>query len=358
MKDFLADRKQRVIINGSSSEWISITSGIPQGSVLGPILFLVFINDLPDAMSVCIRLLADDSKIFSRIKTQENRAAVQVDVTRVEFWADIWDMFYNKKKCHHLHVGNHTPVGNYTMMEDKKPIEIEKVEYEKDLGIIVDNKLNFREHITSKVNIANRNLGIMFKTFTYMDQEMFLNLYKSMVRPHLEYGSQIWSPVYKKDKIIIENVQRRGTRLVKSLQHLPYEKRLETLGLPTLEYRRERADMVQVYKIISGIDKLDTDALLTFSSQGRKRGHSLKLFKRRARLNLRKNSFSNRIVDVWNTLPEFVVKAPSLNAFKNRLNKHWRNHPFKFTAACYMTNDQITGQRTQYRNSSQEADIA
>ena len=222
----------------------------------------------------------------------------------------------------------------------------------------MDNKLNFREHITSKVNIANRNLGIMFKTFTYMDQEMFLNLYKSMVRPHLEYGSQIWSPVYKKDKIIIENVQRRGTRLVKSLQHLPYEKRLETLGLPTLEYRRERADMVQVYKIISGIDKLDTDALLTFSSQGRTRGHSLKLFKRRARLNLRKNSFSDRIVDVWNTLPEFVVKAPSVNAFKNRLNKHWRNYPFKFTAACYMTNDQITGQRTQYRNSSQEADIA
>ena len=104
--------------------------------------------------------------------------AVQVDVTRAEFWADIWDMFYNKKKCHHLHLGNYTPVGNYTMMEDKKPIEIEKVEYEKDLGIIVDNRLNFREHITSKVNIANRNLGIMFKTFTYMDQEMFLNLYK------------------------------------------------------------------------------------------------------------------------------------------------------------------------------------
>ena len=118
-------------------------------------------------------------------------------------------MFYNKKKCHHLHVGNHTPVGSYTMMEDKKPIEIEKVEYEKDLSIIVDNRLNFREHITSKVNIANRNLGIMFKTFTYIDQEMFLNLYKSMVRPHLEYGSQIWSPVYKNDKIIIENVQPR-----------------------------------------------------------------------------------------------------------------------------------------------------
>ena len=77
---------------------------------------------------------------------------------------------------------------------------------------------------------------------------MFLNLYKSMVRPHLEYGSQTWSPVYKKDKIIIENVQRRGTRLVKSLQHLPYEKRLETVGLPTLEYRRERADMVQVIR--------------------------------------------------------------------------------------------------------------
>ena len=130
------------------------------------------------------------------------------------------------------------------------------------------------------------------------------------------------------------------------------------MGLPTLEYRHERADMVQVYKIINGTDKLDTDALLTFSRQGTTRGHSLKLFKRRPRLNLRRNSFSNRIVDVWNTLPETVVGAPSLNAFKNRLNKHWRNHPFKFAAACYMTNDQITGLRTQYRNSSQKADIA
>ena len=99
-------------------------------------------------------------------------------------------------------------------MEDETPTEIKRVEHEKDLGIIVDNKLNFREHITSKVNIANRNLGLIFKTFTYMDQEMFLNLYKSMVRPHLEYRSQIWSPVYKKRQNYYRKrtAQRNSTR--------------------------------------------------------------------------------------------------------------------------------------------------
>ena len=136
-------------------------------------------------------------------------------------------------------------------------MKLKKVEFEKDLGVIIDGDLKFREHIISKVNIANRNVGIIFRTFTYLDKEMFLNLYKTMVRPHLEYATQIWSPLYKKDKIIIENVQRRATRLVKCISHMSYEERLRHLGLPTLEYRRARADMVQVYKIINQIDKVD-----------------------------------------------------------------------------------------------------
>ena len=107
-------------------------------------------------------------------------------------------------------MGNYTDVGYYTMTQNEIPEVIEKVEREKDLGIIVQ-KLKFREriHVNSKVNLANRNLGLVFKTFIYMDQKMFLNLYKSMVYPHLEYGTQIWSPIYKKDMIIIEHVQRR-----------------------------------------------------------------------------------------------------------------------------------------------------
>ena len=141
---------------------------------------------------------------------------------------------------------------------------IKRIESEKDLGVFIDEKLNFREHITKKVNIVNRNLGIIFRAFTYMGTEMLLNLYKSMVRPHIEYATQVWSPQYKKDKITLENVQRRATRLVKCIKHLPYSEDLKVLGLPTLEYRRERVDMIQVYKNLHGIDKNSAKSFCVF----------------------------------------------------------------------------------------------
>ena len=111
-------------------------------------------------------------------------------------WAKIWRMFFNTSKCHHLHVGKHDSGIRYTMTANNQEIELEKVESEKDLGVIIDQNLTFRAHITSKVNIANKNLGIIFRTFTYIDQEMFLNLYKSVVRPH---ATPVWLPFYKKE---------------------------------------------------------------------------------------------------------------------------------------------------------------
>ena len=129
----------------------------------------------------------------------------------------------------------------------------------------------------------------------------------------------MWSPVYKKDKIAIENVQKHATKLVKCESHLPYRERLRAFKLPTLEYCRERADVTQVYKILHGMDKMDKNKLFTMSDYPTTRGHSLKLFKRRSRLRIRANVFSNRVVDVWNSLPESVVQEPSLNCFKSRL---------------------------------------
>ena len=129
---------------------------------------------------------------------------------------------------------------------------------------------------------------------------------------------------------------------VKSLNGLSFKARLRELGLPTLQYRRERADLIQVYKILHKIDKIEKGKLFTMSTYTRNRGHSLKIFKPRARLNVRKNCFSIRVVDSWNALPESVVMAPSLNAFKNSLNKTLKKkHPYKFEGACYLTNQEI-----------------
>ena len=133
------------------------------------------------------------------------------------------------------------------------------LKFREDLGVTIDDKLKFREHITLNINIANRNLGIIFRTFTYIDKDMFLDLFKTMVCPHLEYATQLWSPIYK---ILLENVQRRATRLVKCVQNKTYQDRLIFLGLTSLEYRRERADMVQVCKIFRhNIEKVDKEKL-------------------------------------------------------------------------------------------------
>ena len=186
---------------------------------------------------------------------------------------------------------------------------------------------------------ANQILGLIFRTFTYVDREMFLNLYKSLVRPHVEYATSIWSPVYKKDIIQIENVT--------------YPEHLKTLGLPTLEYRHDRADMIQVYKILNNIDKVDKDSLFKMSTYQATRGHSQKIYKQWYRLKIRGHFFTNRIVDSWNDLPSEVVNAPSLNSFKSRLNKCWIVHPHKFDPWCYTPGDR-TRFRPNYRNASTE----
>ena len=155
---------------------------------------------------------------------------------------------------------------------------------------------------------------------------MFLHVFKSLVRPHLEYGSVIFSPTLK-DQIMLDHVQRRATRLVKALHGKTYPERLKSLGLPSLQYRRLRNVMVQTYKIVRDIDIVEKDKFFTLVPDTRTRGHKYKLFKRRSRLNIRKNVFSNRVVDTWNNLPGSVVEAPFVNSFKSRLNRHWTNHP-------------------------------
>ena len=271
---------------------MNVTSGVPQGSVLGPILFLIYINDLPDTIAAIIKLFADGAKVYRSISTVENVNEVQNSVNQSNSWADIWEMLFNLKKCKHLHIGARQQPATYTMNSGQEQYEIEKVSSEKDLGVIMDKTLNFSEHISSKINKANRNLGLIFRIFTCMDKEMFLNLYKSIVRSHVEYAVTVCMPLYKKDMVAIENVQRRATKLVRTISHLTYQERLKCLGLPSLEYRRERAGLVEVYKIMNGISDVDKEKFFTISNYTATRGHSMKFARRRHRLKVRSNSFS------------------------------------------------------------------
>ena len=166
-------------------------------------------------------------------------------------------------------------------------------------------------------------------TFNSMDEKMFTTLFKSMVRPHLEYCSAVWSPYKLRDIRQIERVQRRATKMVKGLEHLSYPERLKKLGLPTLEYRRSRADMLQVYKIMTGLEDIDCSKLFNIQPS-RTRGHALKIRMGHARTLSRKKSFTEWVITTWNNLPESVVMAPTINTFKSRLNEVWKNWDAKF----------------------------
>ena len=326
---YLTNRQQRVILNGKESQWQTVTSGIPQGSVLGPTLFLIYINDLPDVVENVVKLFADDTKIYSVVNNEHQQLRLQEDLDSLMNWSDTWLLRFNSSKCKHLHMGRETDT-SYNIGDT----EIERISHEKDLGVIVDQQLKFQHHISLSVKKANRKLGLIRRSFTHMDKDMFLALYKSIVRPHLEYGSTIWSTIYKKDKIAIENVQRRATKLVPGIQHLSYSERLRILGIPSLQYRRIRADLVETYKIINEIDIVNRNIFPQNPTITTTRGNSCKIYKQHSRLDIRKYSFSQRVVDHWNSLPEHVVRAPSVNSFKERLNSSWKV-PIKFVPDFY-----------------------
>ena len=194
---------------------------------------------------------------------------------------------------------------------------------EKDLGIQVDSQLKFREQAAAAVSKASRILSVIRRSFGLLDETTLPLLFRTMVRPHLEYANAVWGPFNREDQRRIERVQRRATRLVASIRGRPYEERLRVLNLPSLYHRRRRGDMITVYQVLrQGVD-VDATQFFTLATTGNTRGHEWKLLKPRAVSRVRRNAFSVRVINEWNLLPPSVVAAPSLNAFKARLDRHW-----------------------------------
>ena len=177
-----------------------------------------------------IMLFADDAKIYDRINQnqQPHVNRVQPSLNKGLEWAKDRRMLLNFAKCHHMQFGSHNIPSKYTMLDGRENFELVTVDSEKDLGDIIGNKPTFRDHINSKVKLANRNLGIIFRTFTFLDEETLLVLYKSFVRPDLEYSTPNWSPYYKKIKLLL-----RMYKGVSSIRQLNNAERLKKLGLPT-----------------------------------------------------------------------------------------------------------------------------
>ena len=205
------------MVNGVASEWINVTSGVPQGSVLGPILFVLYINDLPDVVDVDsnIYMFADDTKLYREMSDVKDEAILQNDINKMEEWSNEWLMSFHPEKCKVLKMGR--PISDLSDMFNPYAFSghhLEVVENEKDIGVIIDCDLSFDKHIAEKVNKATRIVNIIRRSFMYLDEESFLNLYKALVRPHLEYANQIWAPKLQRQIDSIENVQKRATKLL------------------------------------------------------------------------------------------------------------------------------------------------
>ena len=316
--NWLSNRRQRVCVDGELSDWEKVSSGVPQGSVLGPVLFLIYINDLDEGVISEIGKFADDSKLGKSISSSADIRLLEDDLSKLEDWSVKWQMLFNVDKCSIMHLGktnaNHLyKIGNNMLKYSDK---------ERDLGVIVDKTLKFSEQVNSVVCKANATLGMIRRNITCKNKFIVTRLYKALVRPKLEYCVQAWRPYLRKDIHKIEQVQGRATRMIEECRGLSYEERLKVTGLTTLEKRRTRGDLIEVFKAVKGITKIDRSSLFTIANNSRTRGHRFKLVKTRSRLDLRKNFFSQRVVNDWNSLPEAVVEANSVNSFKNLYDKY------------------------------------
>ena len=340
--DFLKNRFQAVRVSSSLSSSSPVLSGVPQGSVLGPVLFLIYVANISEHINNFTSLFADDTKLFSFVLEENSATSLQQDIDTLTHWAERMQMSFNLSKCHVMHLGSKNPQHLYHMYKTshqtkkKNSIsyklvfhDLEEVGTETDLGICVDSNLTFSDHISAKLSKANKMLQIIKHTFKHITPEIFKMLYTTLVRPHLEYGTPVWSPHTARDIKRLESLQRRATKIIPSLHDKPYEERLETLQLPTLEYRRIRQDLLLMWNITSKNVCMDLHThctkcpdknMLQPTLSRKTRGHCLK-YQLQQHQSYRSHFFSTRTTPLWNRLKETTVTANTIHTFKAHLAK-------------------------------------
>ena len=322
LETWLGERKQRVVVGDAKSPWLEVVSGTTQGTVLGFLLFLIFINDLPKKCGLGhesrIMLLADDTKTYQKIeegRERESQRELQERVDSIASWAQEWKMEINPGKSKIMHLGKNNPCLPYYVNET----EIRPVTAEKDIGFWITDDLSTKTHIQKARGKALGEISRIKRNFSYIDKMAFCVLYNQRIRPHLDYGMIACPPESAAEAKLLERVQGKATALVHGLRGLNAEERRKELGLMTLEERRERGDLIEVYKILKGLTRIDPSEFW----EVRDARNGVRLVKELASngKKQRQGFFSYRVIQKWNLLPMEMKTAPSLESFKNRLDE-------------------------------------
>ena len=304
----------KVKVGDAVSKAVPVTSGVPQGSVLGPLLFLLFINDLPESMKNEIKIFADDVKMV--VDPAQNQD-VQNDLDVLCQWESVWLLRFNLEKCKLLHIGKNNPRNQYKFLGSI----LNTCNTEKDLGVIFNEKFNFQDHIYTSISKAKSSLSWLLRNVISRNPYEMKTAYRSLVRHNLEYCCQVWAPKARhgnwKTILDIEAVQRTFTRVIDGMADCNYKQRLEKLNMTTLLERRMRGDMIETFKILNGFNNYGSQ----FFKQSDRTNN---LIYRTSKLS-NTDFFSERVLQYWNKLPEHVKDKNSVNGFKNGLDKFREN---------------------------------
>lgn len=321
---FLTNRTQCVMIDGRVSDISYVTSGVPQGSVLGPLFFILYLNDLPSCLSVTNNLscFADDAKLYKEIKNSSDFELLQSDLCNLSNWASDWQLEISIEKCSIVDIKSkkYKEQNRGNALND---ITLETCLNKNDLGILIDKNLNFSDHIKSIAARGKQRVNLIFRVFKTKDIYFLLRGFNAYILPIVSYCSSVWSPYKICDILLIESVLRLFTRRLPGFEKLCYKERLAKLNLYTLEKRRLLADLILCFKLVTGVyNRPLVNYGLCLVTNGRDtRGHDLKLKFDKCRLDVRLNSFGPRVAKVWNCLPSAAVHASSVNVFKCLIRK-------------------------------------
>jgi ribonuclease P/MRP protein subunit RPP40 len=321
---FLHNRNQCVAIENIFSSVSSVISGVPQGSVLGPVLFLVFINDID---VIChgrsrIKLFADDLKIYNIVDITNPTATLQLSLDHLVKWSAEWQLPINIKKCSVLTINGSESHKTLTASDYYlEGLLLAKSTSVMDLGVEINSDLSFQSHIGSIVSKARQRVGVLFRGFHTRQVSFLKKAYITYIRPLLEYNSNIWNPTHVYLIDLMENVQRAFTKHVKAISKLPYIERLGIFNLEPLELRRLRYDLVQYYKILNNLTPLNpADYFELHYPPTSARDPSPIIVKPICYTNkVLSGCFFYRHIDCWNSLPSVVRNIKTLPAFKSAL---------------------------------------